>query len=179
MLFRSVKKKGIMRLVAESKDYKVFKDYDTLRRKEPLAIDVKERKYGVSLVETGYGGEEAAAQARRCLKCHINTIFDGDACILCGGCVDVCPTFCLKMVPITEIEGDEDLKKVVKARYKMSWEDLMEGYNNTAVAQMGTAMIKDEDRCIRCGHCATRCPTDAITMEFFDYIEEVEEVPVK
>jgi len=82
------------------------------------------------------------------------------------------------MVPLTQIDGDEDLKKVVEARYKISWADLMSS-NNQAVARMGTAMIKDEDRCIRCGHCAKRCPTEAITMEYFEYIEEVEEVSVK
>ena len=27
------------------------------------------------------------------------------------------------------------------------------------------AIIKDETRCIRCGLCAARCPTGAITME--------------
>ncbi|MDP7349066.1 MAG: 4Fe-4S binding protein [Phycisphaeraceae bacterium] len=28
-----------------------------------------------------------------------------------------------------------------------------------------SAIIKDEERCIRCGLCAVRCPADAITME--------------
>jgi len=28
-----------------------------------------------------------------------------------------------------------------------------------------SAIIKDETRCIRCGLCAVRCPTGAITME--------------
>ncbi len=28
-----------------------------------------------------------------------------------------------------------------------------------------SAIIKDEDRCIRCASCADRCPTGAITME--------------
>ena len=37
---------------------------------------------------------------------------------------------------------------------------------------MGSAIIKDEDRCIRCGLCAERCPVDAITMERF-FIQEV------
>ena len=173
-----VKKKGIMHTVAGPKEYKTLKDYDILKRKEPSAIDPKERKYDVSLVEIGYGAGEANVQATRCYKCHINTIFDGDGCILCGGCVDVCPTFCLKMVPVTEVEGDDDLKKVVEARYKISWEDLLKG-DNTLVSEIGTAMIKDEDRCIRCGLCALRCPTGAVTMEFFEYIEEAEEVQAK
>ena len=29
-------------------------------------------------------------------------------------------------------------------------------------------MVKDEDHCIRCGLCAERCPTHAMTMEHFD-----------
>ena len=33
------------------------------------------------------------------------------------------------------------------------------------------AMIKDDDRCIRCGLCAVRCPTDAMTMEKFQISE--------
>lgn len=82
------------------------------------------------------------------------------------------------MVPVTEIDGDENLRKVVEARYKISWEEIAVG-DRAAVSQMGTAMIKDEDMCIRCGHCAKRCPTGAVTMEIFEYIEELEEVSHK
>ncbi|MBI5192954.1 MAG: FAD-dependent oxidoreductase [Nitrospirae bacterium] len=174
----TVKRRGIMHPVAGPKEYSMFRDYDLLNRKEPPATDPEVRKSDVSLVEIGYEEKKALAQARRCYKCHINTIFDGELCILCGGCVDVCPTSCLKMVPITHIEGDEDLQKVVEARYKISWEDLMRR-DDSAVSELGTAMIKDEDRCIRCGHCAKRCPTGAVSMEFFEYIEEIEETPVK
>jgi ferredoxin len=28
-------------------------------------------------------------------------------------------------------------------------------------------MLKDEERCVRCGLCAERCPTGAMTMERF------------
>jgi NAD-dependent dihydropyrimidine dehydrogenase PreA subunit len=31
--------------------------------------------------------------------------------------------------------------------------------------QTGSIMIKDEDRCIRCGLCAMRCPVACITMQ--------------
>ena len=34
-----------------------------------------------------------------------------------------------------------------------------------------SAMIKDDEKCIRCGLCAIRCPTDAMTMEVFFYEE--------
>jgi len=33
------------------------------------------------------------------------------------------------------------------------------------------AMIKDDEKCIRCGLCAIRCPTDAMTMERFTVTE--------
>jgi len=31
--------------------------------------------------------------------------------------------------------------------------------------EQNSAILKDEDRCIRCALCAIRCPADAITME--------------
>jgi len=34
-----------------------------------------------------------------------------------------------------------------------------------------TAMIKDDEKCIRCGLCAIVCPTDAMTMETFQFEE--------
>jgi Fe-S-cluster-containing hydrogenase component 2 len=32
-------------------------------------------------------------------------------------------------------------------------------------------MLKDDERCIRCGLCAIRCPTGAMTMERFSITE--------
>ena len=36
-----------------------------------------------------------------------------------------------------------------------------------------SAMVKDDERCIRCGLCAIRCPTDAMTMERFTITERL------
>jgi ferredoxin len=111
-----------------------------------------------ALVEIGYTPQQAQAEAGRCLDCGINTIFDGERCILCGGCVDVCPTVCLKLVSFDHVAPSPELE--------------------TAVAESGldasdlTAILKDEERCIRCGLCAERCPTTAITMEQFNFAKE-------
>ncbi len=171
----NVKKSGSSREVALPIDYKMYRDYDLTIREEPPIIEADERKHNMALLEIGFDQELAQAQGKRCLKCHINTIFDGNLCILCGGCVDVCPYYCLKMVPITNIDGDEDLQKVVAARYGMPWNDIAYG-DTTAAAETGTAMIKDETRCIRCGHCAKRCPTHAVSMEYFNFTKEIEEI---
>jgi ferredoxin len=37
------------------------------------------------------------------------------------------------------------------------------------LASMGSAMLKDEDLCIRCGLCAEKCPTQAVTMDVMNY----------
>jgi len=48
---------------------------------------------------------------------HVFTIFDLTKCILCGGCVDICPKYCFRMARLDEIEGDEKLSKLVKSLF--------------------------------------------------------------
>jgi len=105
-------------------------------------------------VETGYDRQTAMREASRCLDCGVAPIFDGSRCVLCGGCVDVCPTLCLKLVPLSELAGDTDFQREVLA-----------AIGKEADLSANAAILKDEDRCIRCGLCAMRCPVDAITME--------------
>ena len=40
-------------------------------------------------------------------------------------------------------------------------------------------MLLDPTRCIRCGLCAARCPTDAVQMETFRFTEEIQFVEAK
>lgn len=145
-----------------------YGDYDKIRRHPVPTIPV-ERRMGVSEVELGFPAEVAIQEGKRCLRCNINTIFNGEKCILCGGCVDVCPMDCLKMVRLNQLEGDENLAKLILARYGLPKERFDQNQD------LGTAMIKDETACIRCGLCADRCPTDAITMELFELEEIVDE----
>jgi ferredoxin len=135
-----------------------LRDYLRWSRRPPPALPV-ERRIGVASVEMGYGEGAAHEQAGRCLICTINPIFDGDLCILCNGCVDVCPTDCLKLVSVTELAGDAKAMAVIQRR--------------TAGWPAASAMLLDPTRCIRCGLCAARCPTEAVKMEIFGFTEEL------
>jgi NAD-dependent dihydropyrimidine dehydrogenase PreA subunit len=73
--------------------------------------------------------------------------------------VDVCPNQCLKLVPLEELGLENAALSEVAAHYGFAPER-----NGLA-----SAMIKDETDCIRCGLCAIRCPTDAMTMEVLFY----------
>jgi NADPH-dependent glutamate synthase beta subunit-like oxidoreductase/ferredoxin len=138
--------------------------------KERASLLPLQQRTGISEVEQDYDEETAVEQADRCLRCHIQTVFDADLCILCGGCVDVCPQNCYKMVRLDKIQGNSRLEAIVETRYGISLDSFRKGGQ---VLDQGTAMIKDETRCIRCGLCAKRCPTGAITMEAFQFEEEL------
>ena len=115
------------------------------------------------------------AEARRCLRCWINTVFegnepDGSQCILCGGCVDVCPEDCLRLVPLEQIE----FRRKCSARFASNEQLYRVELDDVAADELGviagTAMLKDETRCIRCGLCAERCPVNVITMEAYHFV---------
>ncbi len=135
-----------------------LRNYLRWPRRQPPALPV-ERRIGVAKVEVGFDETTAQEQGGRCLICTLNPIFDGDLCILCNGCVDVCPTDCLKLVPVSAVMGEETVAAVVERR--------------TTEWPTASAMLLDPTRCIRCGLCAARCPTEAVTMESFRFTEEM------
>lgn len=136
---------------------KPMRNYLRFPRRQPDSLPV-DRRIGVSTVEEGFQENTAQEQASRCLICTINPIFDGDLCIMCNGCVDVCPTDCLKLVPVSSLEGGEQVAAVIEKK--------------TAGWASASAMLLDPRYCIRCGLCAARCPTEAIVMESFRFTEE-------
>lgn len=117
-----------------------------------------ERRTGFQEVELPFSPEQARAQAERCLHCHTQTIYDPAKCVLCGRCVDVCPEHSLKLVPLEQVALEGGAR-----------DRLLEFYRLDAGGQPLSAMIKDDERCIRCGLCAQRCPTGAMTMEVLSY----------
>jgi ferredoxin len=140
-----------------------YPDWLKLARSKVPALPV-DRRTGVAVVELGYSTEEASEQGQRCLECSVNTIFNGAKCILCNGCVDVCPWNCLKIVSLDELSGNKTLAQVIEAHAG----PLETGADKPLLA----AMIKDDTACTRCALCAKRCPTGAITMEAFWFKEE-------
>ena len=71
---------------------------------------------------------------------------DQSECIMCEGCVDICPWKCIHMVSVdaiseaigTELPGEDPRDNV--------------------------AFIVDEDICTRCALCVDRCPTGVIIL---------------
>ncbi len=156
---RGVKSRTFFELAVEKIPTRRFtrpEDFEQHQRQAPPTIDLQ-RRTGISEVEQGYNEEQARRQAERCLSCHIQTIYDAEKCVLCNRCVDICPEYCLKLVPLAHLEVEEATKSKLLQQYHLD------------PFQPVSAMLKDDDTCIRCGLCAMRCPTDAMTMEVFYY----------
>jgi NADPH-dependent glutamate synthase beta subunit-like oxidoreductase len=142
-------------------DYRREKDYEKPRRVPIPVLGPEERlRDPRAVVERGYDEAAARCEAGRCLDCGVNTIFDADKCVLCGGCVDVCPTSCLKLVGLDELARTAALDKLIEEEF---------GPGADLAGQ--SAILKDEELCIRCANCAYRCPTGAITLERFSFTE--------
>lgn len=106
----------------------------------PIPAELSERRIGSPEVELGYTPEEARAEASRCLQCFLNIMLEPSICILCGGCVDICPEKCIRIIPTEEIVGVE-------------------------ATGPSSALIIQEELCIRCGLCVDRCPTHALSLQ--------------
>jgi NADPH-dependent glutamate synthase beta subunit-like oxidoreductase/ferredoxin len=130
-------------------------DYDSVDRRHMPMVPLDNRFNLETEVELGLPKEEAFQEAKRCLQCQLNIFLDGDNCILCNACVEVCPTNVLHMADfglVHSVNGREDEPRLLEAK---SW-------------RSGAAMVMDEWLCIRCGLCAQICPTNCITMQHYE-----------
>lgn len=64
------------------------------------------------------------------------------------------------------MDADRSLREDLAAEFGEAANALFEGPH-----AVGTALVKDETICIRCGLCAARCPAGTITMEQFSLRE--------
>src|SRR4249920_271971 len=112
----------------------------TERDRLPVPVEPSGRRIGSPEVELGYTEEQARHEAGRCLQCFLNIVLDETKCILCRGCVDVCPERCISILPSEQIEG-------------------------IGVSEPSSALVIQEDLCIRCGLCVDRCPTHALSLD--------------
>ena len=155
--------------------HEMAEHYDEYSRLTVPALPI-ERRTGVAEVEIGYTEEQARREASRCLQCWINTIFEGSEangteCILCGGCVDVCPENCLSLVPLKSFAFTEEEKDRLSNERELRTLDLQHISPEELNQVEGSVMVKDETVCIRCGLCAERCPVNTISMEAFEVFD--------
>jgi NADPH-dependent glutamate synthase beta subunit-like oxidoreductase len=156
--------------------YTMREDWDQLGRAHPPVAEARARANSMVVIEDDYPAEAARAQAARCLRCNVNTVFDTAMCVACTGCVDICPEDLIRLTGVAE------LCRTTEGR---DWVAGLLGVPPTEVARMdktqlealGGVMLKDETTCIRCGLCAARCPSHAITMQRFNFRRECVNLP--
>ena len=87
----------------------------------------------------------ARAEAARCLDCWGTVLCDSRIaeCTLCGRCVAGCPANALRLSSGAGVDGEEWVHGDV-AEPDTTW------------------LVADEERCVRCGLCAERCPVGCL-----------------
>lgn len=159
--------------------YQMTQDWEILARRLPPSAAPSATELPVAaerMVEENYPQPEARRQAQRCLRCDVQTYFEGELCIACNGCVDVCPSDCLHLVGLSQVAADPRLAALARAQMGLDATELA-AFEPEELDSLGGAMLKDETACIRCTMCATRCPTHAFTMRQFTFHRELVETP--
>ena len=158
--------------------YTMAEGWERLERSNPPVLAPEQRSASLHIIEEGFTSDDAHRQAARCLRCNVNTVFDTSTCIACNGCVDVCPQSIIKLVGLSELCREERWADMVAQTLQLGRQVLL-AMDKRELDALGGVMLKDETTCIRCGLCASRCPTHAITMKRFDFYRECVTVPAR
>jgi glutamate synthase (NADPH/NADH) small chain len=126
------------------------------RQSMPTVEPAAERfERGEREVETGFDGDLAAAESKRCYLCYLHYEIDMDKCIYCRFCIDVAPRDCIKLVREVLTDGDGAVTGLVETG---TWSEV-------------NAVVIDNSRCIRCGACMRVCPVECISVTRMELVE--------
>jgi NADPH-dependent glutamate synthase beta subunit-like oxidoreductase len=156
--------------------YTMREGWDELRRTAPPVVEAAQRAASLVVIEQNFPVEQARTQAARCLRCNVNTVFDTGICVACTGCVDVCPRDLIRLTRLSELCQSSEGAEMVAGLLGVPLGNLR-AYSRDQLDGLGGVMMKDEATCIRCGLCASRCPSDAITMQRFDFTRQCVSYP--
>ena len=160
----------------EAATYTMREGWEELRRAQPPVLQASDRVSSLQIVEEVFPEEMARTQASRCLRCNVNTVFDTGICVACTGCVDVCPQDLIRLVGLAEICATQEGREQVAGLLGVTLPELAQ-IDRAQLDSLGGVMLKDEATCIRCGLCASRCPSHAITMQRFNHRRMCVSVP--
>ena len=132
------------------------------RQLVPMVDKAKSLRDRLIEVELGFAQQSGKVEAKRCLNCDVQTVFDGGLCIECDACVDACPTSCINFIENAE---EEELRQQLLVPATNKEQSLYV----SDILSTGRVMVKDEDVCLHCGMCAERCPTAAWEMIKYVY----------
>jgi len=157
--------------------YTMAEHWNVIERRNPPVIESERRAASLEIIEERFPEAEARRQGSRCLRCNVNTVFDTGICVACTGCVDVCPEGLIKLVGLADLCADAEGRSQVAAMLGVPEPELRK-FTPQQLRDLGGVMLKDEETCIRCGLCASRCPSHAITMQKFEFQRECVAIPV-
>ena len=160
----------------EKAAYTMRDHWDQLRRAHPPVAPARERANSLQVIEDVFPADAAREQAARCLRCNVNTVFETTICVACTGCVDVCPENLIRLTGLDELCNQAEGREYVAGLLGVPLPE-MDKVSNDELKALGGVLLKDESVCIRCGLCAARCPSHAITMQRFNFRRQCVTLP--